>query len=158
MRELQRKLDHDAKLQQFFGIKGQRRTNADLEIREANKKIQIQEQLEQQITNYQNILDNIKVCCWHIHSLLLQNVSCWNVRHLMLSTSSWINANFTWCLEKIVFFFSLDAVRWIGNSESYVVFLETGRRKFCIVQLRQWIELRSWNVEWVSTIDSGWHW
>lgn len=62
MRELQRKLDHDAKLQQFFGIKGQRRTNVDLEIREANKKVQIQEQLEQQITNYQNILDNIKVC------------------------------------------------------------------------------------------------
>lgn len=61
MRELQRKLDHDAKLQQFFGIKGQRRTNADLEIREANKKVQIQEQLEQQINNYQNILDNIKV-------------------------------------------------------------------------------------------------
>ncbi|KAJ6635259.1 Coiled-coil domain-containing protein 63 [Pseudolycoriella hygida] len=60
MRELQRKLDHDAKLQQFFGIKGQRRTNVDLEIREANKKVQVQEQLEQQINNYQNILDNIK--------------------------------------------------------------------------------------------------
>ncbi|XP_037050010.1 coiled-coil domain-containing protein 63 isoform X2 [Bradysia coprophila] len=60
MRELQRKLDHDAKLQQFFGIKGQRRTNVDLEIREANKKVQVQEQLEHQINNYQNILDNIK--------------------------------------------------------------------------------------------------
>lgn len=62
MRELQRKLDHDAKLQQFFEIKGQLRTNADLEIRETNKKLQIQKQLENLLEDYDRILDSIQVC------------------------------------------------------------------------------------------------
>lgn len=61
MREMQRKLDHDAKLQQFFSIKGNRRSNADLEIREANKKLQLKDQLQKQIEDYQKILDNIMV-------------------------------------------------------------------------------------------------
>lgn len=61
MRELQRKLDHDAKLQQFFGIKGHRRQNADLEIREAQKKQQLQEHFQRQIDDYQKLLDNMMV-------------------------------------------------------------------------------------------------
>lgn len=61
MRELQRKLDHDAKLQQFFSIKGHRRQNADLEIREAQKKIQLQEHFQKQIDDYQKLLDNMMV-------------------------------------------------------------------------------------------------
>lgn len=61
MRELQRKLDHDAKLQQFFGIKGQRRANAALESRESEKKMLLQNQLEKKIEEYSKLLDNIKV-------------------------------------------------------------------------------------------------
>lgn len=38
MRELHRKLDHDTKLQDFLGIKAQKRVMADLEAREAQKK------------------------------------------------------------------------------------------------------------------------
>lgn len=35
IKELQRKLDHDSKLQEFLGVKGQRRIMADLEAKEA---------------------------------------------------------------------------------------------------------------------------
>ena len=38
MRELQRRLDHDVKLQEFLGVKGQRRIMSDLEAKEALKK------------------------------------------------------------------------------------------------------------------------
>jgi hypothetical protein len=38
IRELQRKLDHDAKLQEFFAIKGQQRLNTEQQEREADKK------------------------------------------------------------------------------------------------------------------------
>jgi len=38
MRELQRKLDHDSKLHEFLGVKGQKRIMADLEAKEALKK------------------------------------------------------------------------------------------------------------------------
>lgn len=61
MRELQRKLDHDAKLQQFFAIKGNRRVNAELEIRETNRRLVQQDQTDQQVHDLQNILDQIQV-------------------------------------------------------------------------------------------------
>lgn len=61
MRELQRKLDHDAKLHQFLGIKGQHRVNTELDMREANKKRQLQEQLENQLEEYNTILQRIRV-------------------------------------------------------------------------------------------------
>lgn len=61
MRELQRQLDHDAKLQQFFAIKGNRRINAELEIRESNRRLVQQEQADQQVHNLQSILDQIQV-------------------------------------------------------------------------------------------------
>lgn len=38
MRELQRRLDHDDKLQKFLGVKGQQRFVTDLEAREALKR------------------------------------------------------------------------------------------------------------------------
>ncbi|XP_055696619.1 coiled-coil domain-containing protein 63 [Lutzomyia longipalpis] len=60
MRELQRKLDHDAKLHQFLGIKGQHRVNTELDMREANKKRQLQEQLENQLEEYNTILNRIR--------------------------------------------------------------------------------------------------
>uniref|UniRef100_A0A1B0CZI3 ODAD1 central coiled coil region domain-containing protein n=1 Tax=Phlebotomus papatasi TaxID=29031 RepID=A0A1B0CZI3_PHLPP len=60
MRELQRKLDHDAKLHQFLGIKGQHRVNTELDMREANKKRQLQEQLENQLEEYNTILQRIR--------------------------------------------------------------------------------------------------
>lgn len=61
MRELQRKLDHDAKLQQFLGVKGQHRVNTELEARENNKRRQQQEELEAQMEEYSAIIEKIKV-------------------------------------------------------------------------------------------------
>lgn len=61
MRELQRKLDYDAKLQQFLAIKGNRRINAELEIRETNRRLVQQEQSDQQVHDSQSILDQIQV-------------------------------------------------------------------------------------------------
>lgn len=62
MRELQRKLDHDAKLQHFLGVKGQHRVNTELEARENNKRLQLQEELENQLEEYNEIIEKIKVC------------------------------------------------------------------------------------------------
>ncbi|XP_055605827.1 outer dynein arm-docking complex subunit 1-like [Uranotaenia lowii] len=59
MRELQRKLDHDAKLQEFLGIKGQRRSNAELEEREAQKRQKMLENLERQYAEYEQIMSRI---------------------------------------------------------------------------------------------------
>lgn len=64
MRELQRKLDHDSKLQEFFAIKGNHRVNVDLEMRELNRKQLLQDQADQECQNLQNILDNICVSEW----------------------------------------------------------------------------------------------
>ena len=61
MRELQRKLDHDAKLQHFLGVKGQHRVNTELEARENNKRLQQQEELENQLEEYNEIIEKIKV-------------------------------------------------------------------------------------------------
>ncbi|XP_066996668.2 outer dynein arm-docking complex subunit 1 [Anabrus simplex] len=60
MRELQRKLDHDTKLQEFLGIKGQKRILTDLEAREALKKQQQREETERKIQKYQGILNQIR--------------------------------------------------------------------------------------------------
>ncbi|KAL9696886.1 hypothetical protein quinque_000327 [Culex quinquefasciatus] len=59
MRELQRKLDHDAKLQEFLGIKGQRRSNTELEEREAQKRQKMLENLERQYAEYEQIMTRI---------------------------------------------------------------------------------------------------
>lgn len=58
---MQRKLDHDAKLQAFYNIKGQKRTNIEFEEREVNKKLQQKEELEKQLEEYNNIIIKIQV-------------------------------------------------------------------------------------------------
>lgn len=60
MRELQRRFDLDSKLQDFLGVKGQKRIMADLEAKEAIKKQQQREATEQLIMAYNSILDQIK--------------------------------------------------------------------------------------------------
>lgn len=60
MRELQRRFDLDSKLQDFLGVKGQKRIMADLEAKEAIKKQQQKEATEHLITTYNSILDQIK--------------------------------------------------------------------------------------------------
>ncbi|XP_055383686.1 coiled-coil domain-containing protein 63 [Condylostylus longicornis] len=63
MREVQRKLEHDDKLQQFYNIKGQKRINSDLEEREIQKKIQLREEFEKQLENYNELISCIKETC-----------------------------------------------------------------------------------------------
>lgn len=60
MRELQRKLDHDAKLQTFLEVKGQRRSNVELEEREAQRKKRMKEELEKQHEEYEATMQRIK--------------------------------------------------------------------------------------------------
>lgn len=60
MRELQRKLDHDAKLQEFLEVKGQRRSNVELEEREAQRKKRMKEELERQHEDYEATMQRIK--------------------------------------------------------------------------------------------------
>lgn len=60
MRELQRRYDHDSKLQDFLGVKGQKRIMADLEVKEEQKKQQQKEANEQLIATYNYNLDKIR--------------------------------------------------------------------------------------------------
>ncbi|XP_061389644.1 coiled-coil domain-containing protein 63 [Musca vetustissima] len=60
MREMQRRLEHDAKLQKFFDIKGQKRQNPELEQREVNKKMAQKEAFERQLQDYKAIIDKMK--------------------------------------------------------------------------------------------------
>lgn len=60
MREMQRRLDHDAKLQQFYTCKGNRRQNAELAQREAQKILQEQQSVQQQIDDYELLLTHIQ--------------------------------------------------------------------------------------------------
>lgn len=61
MRELQRKLDHDIKLKDFFAIKGNLRVNAELEAREADRKQLQQELADKQLADLQDIMKQIQV-------------------------------------------------------------------------------------------------
>lgn len=63
MREIQRKLEHDSKLHEFYDIKGQRRVNVELEQREANKKAQQKDDYEKQVSEYKRIIEEIKQLC-----------------------------------------------------------------------------------------------
>ncbi|XP_023294596.2 coiled-coil domain-containing protein 63 [Lucilia cuprina] len=60
MREMQRRLEHDAKLQKFFDIKGQKRLNPELEQRESDKKLAQKEAFERQLAEYKEIIDRMK--------------------------------------------------------------------------------------------------
>ncbi|CAO1399879.1 unnamed protein product [Diamesa hyperborea] len=59
MREMQRKLDHDAKLQEFLSIKGQQRLNTEMEEREADKKKKRLEEMERQHQEFDKIFQRI---------------------------------------------------------------------------------------------------
>lgn len=61
MRELQRKLDHDAKLQEFLAIKGQQRLNTEQQEREADKKKKRVEEMERQFVEFDKIFQRIIV-------------------------------------------------------------------------------------------------
>lgn len=61
MREVQRKLDHDAKLQEFLAIKGQQRLNTEQQEREADKKKKRSEEMERQFNEYDKIFQRISV-------------------------------------------------------------------------------------------------
>jgi coiled-coil domain-containing protein 63/114 len=61
MRELQRKLDHDAKLQEFLAIKGQQRLNTEQQEREADKRKKRIEEMERQCHEYDKIFQRIAV-------------------------------------------------------------------------------------------------
>lgn len=63
MREIQRKLEHDSKLHEFYDIKGHRRVNVELEQREANKKAQQKDDYEKQLADYKRIIEEIKDLC-----------------------------------------------------------------------------------------------
>jgi hypothetical protein len=65
MRELQRKLDHDAKLQEFLAIKGQQRLNTEQQEREADKKKKRLEEIERQFVEYDKIFQRIVVSIYH---------------------------------------------------------------------------------------------
>ncbi|TMW42688.1 hypothetical protein DOY81_012228, partial [Sarcophaga bullata] len=60
MREMQRRLEHDAKLQKFFDIKGQKRLNPELEQRESDKKLAQKEAFEKQLKEYREIIERMK--------------------------------------------------------------------------------------------------
>lgn len=61
MKELQRKLDHDAKLQEFLAIKGQQRLNTEQQEREADKRRKKLEEMERQFMEYDKIFQRIIV-------------------------------------------------------------------------------------------------
>lgn len=66
MRELQRKLDHDIRLKDFFAIKSNVRINAELEALEADRKQLQQEMADKQLTDLQDIIKQIQVYLyWH---------------------------------------------------------------------------------------------
>ncbi|XP_022905106.2 outer dynein arm-docking complex subunit 1 [Onthophagus taurus] len=60
MRELFRQLDHDANLQDFLSVKGQRRILKDLEMKEFLKKQQIRENQERQLFHYKQTLMKVQ--------------------------------------------------------------------------------------------------
>uniref|UniRef100_A0A1B0FA20 ODAD1 central coiled coil region domain-containing protein n=1 Tax=Glossina morsitans morsitans TaxID=37546 RepID=A0A1B0FA20_GLOMM len=60
MREMQRRLEHDAKLQKFYDIKCKKRLNLEMEHREMDKKLAKKEAFEKQLNEYNEIIDKMK--------------------------------------------------------------------------------------------------
>lgn len=58
---MQRRLEHDIKLQEFFDIKGQKRYNPELEQREEDKRMQNKEDCERQLAEYKDVIEKIQV-------------------------------------------------------------------------------------------------
>lgn len=61
MRELQRQIDHDNKLQVFLGTKGQKRVMKDLEEMELKKRELEQDNIEKEVAKQQRMLREIQV-------------------------------------------------------------------------------------------------
>ncbi|KAF2904861.1 hypothetical protein ILUMI_01332 [Ignelater luminosus] len=59
MQELQRKLDHDGKLEEFLAVKGQKRLMKDLEEKEQRKREQRRENMQKQLNEYKEMLAHI---------------------------------------------------------------------------------------------------
>uniref|UniRef100_A0A1A9WCT6 ODAD1 central coiled coil region domain-containing protein n=1 Tax=Glossina brevipalpis TaxID=37001 RepID=A0A1A9WCT6_9MUSC len=60
MREMQRRLEHDAKLQKFYDIKCKKRLKPEMEHREMDKKLAKKEAFEKQLNEYSGIIDKMK--------------------------------------------------------------------------------------------------
>ncbi|XP_044260794.1 outer dynein arm protein 1-like [Tribolium madens] len=63
MRDIRRKYDHSMKLSEFFQIKGQRRVMKDLEAREREKRHRLYEILNEKVTKYHYMLNDIQNFC-----------------------------------------------------------------------------------------------
>lgn len=63
MRELERLIDHDSKLQMFLEVKSQRRVLKDLEEKEAKKREEARQNMEKTLLLYKETLDKIKQSC-----------------------------------------------------------------------------------------------
>lgn len=61
MRELERRKDHDMKLETFLSIKGQKRIMHDLEEKYRKRRDQQRQELERQLAVYREILQNVTV-------------------------------------------------------------------------------------------------
>lgn len=107
MRELQRKLDHDAKLQEFLAIKGQQRLNTEQQERDADKRKKRLEEMERQCNEYDKIFQRIAVSSFIRFSMTLE-------------ASSFVSAS----------------VRREGNRENHLEVRQRGRGELRSVQLR----------------------
>lgn len=78
MRELERRKDHDMKLEEFLSVKGQKRIMHDLEEKYRQRREQQRQELEKQLATYREILENITVLLSfsHHHSVLFKRLFC----------------------------------------------------------------------------------
>lgn len=60
MKEIQRRLDYDQKLREFFGIKSRKRVMRDMELKEARKREMEEENMEKQLQLYEETLKEIQ--------------------------------------------------------------------------------------------------
>lgn len=61
MQSLQHNLDHEGKIQEFIGVKGQKRLMLDLEAKELKKRRMKKENMQVLLQKYQEILAQIMV-------------------------------------------------------------------------------------------------
>lgn len=61
MQSLQHRLDHEGKIQEFIGVKGQKRLMLDLEAKELQKRRTKKENMQVLLEKYQDMLAQIMV-------------------------------------------------------------------------------------------------
>lgn len=86
MRELQRLLDHDVKLQEFLAIKGQQRLNTEQQEREADKKKKRTEEMEKILGDYDKIFQRIIVRYIQFDSQLKQKMKLNSICYVLYSS------------------------------------------------------------------------